>query len=101
MTTLKKLSLNVTAEPKNAPAVFERLSKTAVNMAHITDSAVVSVYEDDDLSDIEGEEYYDEYTLFKVFRTLTAGGLDERQANAVILGLQNAGIVFREKRLGS
>lgn len=47
---------------------------------------------------IQQGDYYTEDTLFKVFKALRKIGLDEEQATAAISEMQNAGILFRERR---
>lgn len=47
----------------------------------------------------EPELYFDEQTLFKVYRALISGtGMVEAEAMAAITAMQNEGILFREIR---
>lgn len=41
--------------------------------------------------------YFDENTLFKVYDSLRAAGLDEQAARDAISDMQNKGILFRER----
>jgi len=41
--------------------------------------------------------YYTEGTLYKVYEALRASGATEEQAQSAINGMQNAGILFRER----
>lgn len=43
------------------------------------------------------KEYFDENTMFIVRDALESSGLDERQVNAAIVWLLDAGILFRER----
>jgi hypothetical protein len=45
-------------------------------------------------------EGYDENTLFKVYDSLRAAGLDEQKARETISDMQNKGILFRERQTG-
>jgi hypothetical protein len=46
----------------------------------------------------DGEDYYDEETLVKVYRALVNSGASDRQAVEAISEMQNEGILFRERR---
>jgi hypothetical protein len=46
----------------------------------------------------ESNLYHDENTMRKVFMALIKSGLTSDEANDAVMFMQNAGILFREKR---
>jgi hypothetical protein len=45
----------------------------------------------------KAREWFDENTLFKVYDSLRAAGLEEQQARDAITDMHNKGILFRER----
>lgn len=67
----------------------------AASQCLIEDNINVTVSGADSL---EESEYFDEYTLFKVVNAFREAGVPDAKAEDVINTLQNAGILFRERR---
>lgn len=59
-------------------------------------SVTVSAYEEGEIAK-EQDEYFDEYTMFKVYNAMREGGITDLGARELINALQNAGILFRER----
>jgi len=90
----------ITGDLPQADRVFGKLSATALDVSHDSVSQMVSKhrYDTDEEEEAPGE-YYDENTLFKIIEALERAGVSNGQAQMdVIRELQNAGILFRERR---
>jgi hypothetical protein len=91
------LSLSVkTDNPDQWTDVWENLNRVARELGSEFSSISVSSYLDDG-EPVEDEEYYDEYTLFKVVAVMKRVGIGDAKAEELINELQNAGILFRER----
>lgn len=96
---LKIITLNTTVPGNNHAVVFGLFSQQALDVSHLATSVMVSSHPfDEDGTDTELGEYYDEYTMFKVLKALTAGGVTPEYAQRLINEIQNEGILFRERR---
>jgi hypothetical protein len=95
------ISLSVGTEGDEAWAsTFQDLSELARNLgdAHGYVSVSSSPLGEDSDDAPEEDLFYDEETLFKVMRVLRERGLSRVRVESVINDLQNAGILFRERR---
>jgi hypothetical protein len=95
-----KYSINLTVvaedDDKRAEA-FQILTRTAGDIDSIFPYvAVTSSAVADEGAPTSGEEFFDEYTMFKVQGALREG-YDEHTTMDIIRLLQNAGILFRER----
>jgi hypothetical protein len=81
-------------------STFQDISELARNLGATHDYVNVSaraVVEDSE--DEKAEElYHDENTIAKVRSVLQSHGLTDDQANSIINGFQNFGLLFRERR---
>lgn len=84
----------------NSSGLFQSFSQTALDVSHIAESVIVSMYPDYDSDEEEEvrEEYHDELTMHKVRHAILSVGLSEATVADVINALENAGILFRENR---
>lgn len=102
---LRIITLSTTVTGEFEQNVFGALSHQALELSHITESQMVSNYPYDDNEEATGE-YFDENTLFKVADAIeqyleTHGMYDltrDVQVRQLISTMQNAGILFRERR---
>lgn len=83
---------------------FQDISELARNLgeshSYVSVSASV-VGEEDDVEDVSSEAerlHHDENTLRKVYDAIMKNGLSRKTAEDVVNNLQNAGILFRERR---
>jgi hypothetical protein len=68
--------------------------------AEPVDVVVSSTLVDDYIEEIP-DEVFDEGTLLRVFQALRGESMTEKAANSAINAMQNAGILFRERRAQS
>lgn len=86
--------------PQQWERVFGQFSELVQNMGCSYPSATVSshTYDDEEpLSEIEEDLYYDENTLHKVARALRNAGMTIEQTTNAIREMQNARILFHER----
>lgn len=77
---------------------FDILTRTARDVdAMFPYISVTALESDADDEREDGDEFFDEYTLFKVVHAMREAGLNDQQAEDTINALQNAGILFRER----
>lgn len=80
-------------------STFQDISELARNLSATHDYVNVSARVVEDSDDEKAEElYYDENTIAKVRSVLQSHGLTDDQANSIINGFQNFGLLFRERR---
>lgn len=84
---------------EQADRIFSAQAALAMELSHDSISATVSKnsYDDDEPAD-ESDEYFDEGTMFKVLKAITDQHFTHEVAMEMITALQNAGILFRERR---
>jgi hypothetical protein len=85
---------------ENRDQVFDRFSRTALDVAHQSNGSSVSWNHYDDYHTEEEDRedlYYDEYTLVKVIKAINENGFTEKTALELVTAMQNAGILFRER----
>lgn len=58
---------------------------------------ISSINLDQDETPDKEDVWFDEYTLFKVYKALEAANVDTYQIKDCIIQMQNAGILFRER----
>lgn len=81
-----------------AERIFGKLSATALDVSHDSISQTVSKFPYNDRDEEPSGEYFDEYTLMKVRRALKDAEISDFRVDDAIRNLQNAGILFRERR---
>ena len=92
------LSLTVTTDNQIARMeVFNHLARTATDLAPSFPDVMISSHEMTEEDEGE-EEFFDEFTIFKVLKVFIDEGIPSHQAQQIIEHFQNKGIVFRERR---
>lgn len=96
---LRIITLSTTVTAEFEQNVFGALSHQALELSHITESQMVSNYPYDDNEEATGE-YFDEYTHHKVYSAIYHwdNSITQERAIELVNELQNAGILFRERR---
>lgn len=83
---------------EQADRIFSAQAALAMELSHDSISATVSKHSYDDEPTDESNEYFDEGTMFKVIKAITDQHFTHEVAMEMITALQNAGILFRERR---
>jgi hypothetical protein len=87
----------VVTDTEHHRAIYREMSSIQDIFVATIPSLSLTSFDMDEISD-EGEEYFDERTMFKVVDTITMAGFSEHDARLIVNELQNAGILFRERR---
>jgi hypothetical protein len=97
------ISLSSAPRPEDEEFVYNAMSYAAVQLGRDCPNSNITFsthsYEEDEFDVPPAEElYYDDQTLFKVYSALQAAGLNEGQIRDAVAEMQNAGILFRERK---
>ena len=103
MSRKKIVTLSMTLpgfDVENVAKAHEAMSQVALDFAHLTEAANVSMYDYDEAeTGFVDETYHSEDTLFKAVNAMVDSGLSFEVAREAIRSMQNAGILFRERPL--
>jgi hypothetical protein len=78
--------------------VFSEFTSVAGDLDKAYAGVTVTSYDLSSSPKDDSEEYYDEYTMLKVHKAITECAFTDHTATDIISALQNAGILFRERR---
>ena len=96
------ISLSVTPAEEDQEFVYNAITYAAVQVGRDCPNSNVMFsahsYDEDEIVDPIEDVYYDEDTLAKVREALRSVGMSHLMADDAVLALQNAGILFRERK---
>lgn len=87
----------VTKNEKDWSSAFSLLSTVAFDTAGRFQQVSVNSYDNEDIVESEPTTYTED-TMMKVHDSLRSSGLDEDRITDIVTALQNAGLLFRERK---